>query len=114
METIGTLGIVFVLAFLSESLVEYIFGAPFNQIPKLTPYRWLLQYVALLVGVALAFAYQLDIIGLIAVSIGVTVLAPAWVGFILTGLAIGRGSEWLHKFLGKFLPNVGTARYPGA
>lgn len=49
------LAIAFALAFLCESMTEYIFGKPFDQIPDLHPYKWLLMYVSLIVGVLLAF-----------------------------------------------------------
>lgn len=84
------------LAFLCESMTEYLFGAVVAHTPKLEPFRWLLMYIALLAGVGLAFYYQLD---LIAIILGES--RP--VGFLLSGLVIGRGANFLHDFISRYI-----------
>ena len=85
------IGILVLLATLSEGLVEYIFG------------DWLhksyLKYITLVVGVALAWSLQLDLLRELA-----QVQAPYPVGYILTGLIMGRGSQYLHQFVSQYLP----------
>ena len=98
------LAIAFALAFLCESMTEYIFGKPFDQIPDLHPYKWLLMYVSLIVGVLLAFFYQLDMIAAIAEIAGGPIQI-SWVGFTLTGLGIGRGASFLHDFVTAYVIN---------
>lgn len=88
-------GIIFLLAFLVESFVEYFFGILTQKIAKLAPFSWLLIYLSAGVGVGLAFWYQFDFISLSGDFLGETI-AVSPVGMILTGLMIGRGSNYVH------------------
>lgn len=81
----------------TEGTVEYLLGTPFDKIPKLSPFRWLLMYVSLAVGIGLAFYYLLDIVALFG-------LATSWVGILLTGVIIGRGANFVSELWSKFLP----------
>ncbi|RJO64967.1 MAG: hypothetical protein C4540_02420 [Candidatus Omnitrophota bacterium] len=109
----GLLAIVFLLAFITESAVEYVFGTPFNKIPQLTPYKWLLMYIALLVGVGLTFFYKLDLIAMLSIWLlelfpgWIVVLglyqSGTWVGYIATGYAVGRGSVFVHDLASKYI-----------
>ncbi len=90
------------LAFMAESTTEYVFAswidllqAAHPDLAKVQP----LKYIALAVGLALAFAYSLD---LLREAFGV-VASPAWTGIMLTGLAVGRGANYLHDFAVKYL-----------
>jgi len=90
------------LAFMAESMTEYLFATWIDwlaekhpAVKKANP----LKYVAAVVGVLFAFAYALD---LIAAMLGATP-SPPWVGVVLTGLAIGRGSNYLHDFAKTYL-----------
>lgn len=102
MSPLVILAVTFALAFLTESLTEYLFGIPFDRLPKLKPYRWLLQYLAAGVGVSLSLYYVLDLIALIAQLAG-GVLPVTPVGMVLTGLIIGRGANYLNDFLVTYL-----------
>lgn len=86
------------LAFLSETMVEYIFGELFQQIGNWKPYSWLLKYIAAAVGIGLAFRYGIDLLTLIPET------PQTEVGIILSGLCIGRGANFIHQFIGKYLP----------
>lgn len=101
-ETLILLAVAFALAFLTESFVEYVFGIPMKKIPAAAPWVWTLNYVALAVGVGVAFYYRIDMISLIAQAAG-----GAWsstpVGIALTGMVIGRGSNFLSDFVTKYL-----------
>lgn len=79
------LALIFALAVLVEGLVEY-FGAP---IP--TAYK---RYVAALVGVALCIVYGADLLAIL----GFTASVP-YVGAALTGLIVGRGSNYLNDLV---------------
>lgn len=90
------------LAFICESMVEYIF-APFAVMAP-AKWKWIddyqpIKYVSLLVGVALALAYRLDIISEV---FGATAGWPV-TGQIITGLTIGRGSNYVHDFWSRYL-----------
>ena len=97
-----------ILAFLAESMVEYLFGTPMDHIPALKPYRWLLMYVAIGVGIFFTLYWKIDLLAIIANAVAkLTGVEFTWkvslVGQILSGLIIGRGSNYLHDFLLKFL-----------
>jgi hypothetical protein len=101
------LAVIFALAYLAESLTEYLFGIPFDKIPKLTPFKWTLMYLSAGVGVGMAVFYKLDLVSLLAevISEMVGVVSPipvTVVGFVLTGLGIGRGANWMHDFVSKY------------
>jgi hypothetical protein len=100
-EILQRLIIIFVLAFLVESFVEYVFGTPMDKIPKLKPYKWLLMYIALAAGIGLAFYYRLDMISLLPGGYQIT---P--VGIILSGLILGRGAVFTHQFVSQFFPSA--------
>ena len=100
--------VAFALAFLCESLVEYLLGTPMENIPVLKPWKWTLMYIAAFVGVGLALYWKIDLIAVVAN--GVAKMAgeqTSWlvspIGQILSGLIIGRGSNFLHDFLAKTL-----------
>jgi hypothetical protein len=99
---VGRFVLAFALAFIAESMSEYLFATWLELIEK----RWPaleeaqpMRYVSLLVGLALAFAYQLDIL---YEAFGYVAIWP-WVGMLITGLVIGRGSNYLHDFWSTYL-----------
>ena len=98
-ETVRLVAGIFALGFLTESMVEYLFGQAIDHFKKLEPLRWALMYVAAAVGVGLSFYYGLDLVSLIFEG------APSPVGIALTGLAIGRGANYLHQFVSTYLNN---------
>ena len=101
------LAVIFALAFLAESMTEYIVGPLFEKIEKWKPYKWVQAYVALIVGIGLAVFYKLDLIYLLSnvISEATGVQSPiqvSVVGFVLTGLGIGRGASYLHDFVSRY------------
>jgi hypothetical protein len=105
-----TIVIVLVTIFLSvliESLVEYFVAPVFNNFPKLEKFKWMQMYIAFGIAIASTFIYQLDLVSLLSkylakisaidFSFPVTIL-----GLILTGAAIGRGSNYLHDLVMKW------------
>jgi hypothetical protein len=101
----GTIAIIFLLAFLIESLVEAVLGTPFDKIPILTPWKWTLMYAALGVGVIGAHVYQFDLLVILSKYLG-TPIQITFFGVTLTGLAIGRGSNYLHDMVQKWFKPV--------
>ena len=102
MNPLATLSIVAFSAFLSEAAVEAVFGKPMDHIEKLTPYKWLLAYVAFAVGIALAFVYKFDLIYTISVWFD-SPLPITPLGIVLTGLGIGRGSNFINDLASRWL-----------
>lgn len=101
---------VFALAFLAESLTEYLFAGPLSaaRLPG-----DLIRYVAVVVGVVLAWAYDLDITRDV---LGLTP-RPAEMGVILSGVVLGRGASYVHDFYQSYLrpgdAQAGSARQEG-
>lgn len=103
MNPFAALAIAFALSFFAEGGTEYIFGTPMAKIEKLSPYTWLLMYVGLLAGVGMAWYYQIDLIAQIQIATqGAGSITP--LGVILTGIAVGRGANYLHQFVSQYLP----------
>jgi hypothetical protein len=113
-ETLAAITGILVLAALSEALVEYLFApivdarAPDETMqPEPSANRpavgldWralALRYVSVLIGVALCFVYQVDLLVYFNLS------SPwPWVGYLVTGILIGRGSNFVHDFAGRWL-----------
>ena len=103
---LGALGLILFLAFIAtEGIVEFFVGKPFEKVPRLTSYQWLLMYVSGGVGVALTIYYRLDIIAVLAQYLGVEpVIVPGTVGFVITGLLVGRGANYVHQVIDRFFP----------
>lgn len=81
------------LALIIERFTEWVVGTPFNKIPKLTPYKWTLMYVAGALGLVAALTFHIDLL----TTIG---LPSSLYGEILTGIALGGGSNLIHKLFG--------------
>lgn len=99
---VGRFVLALALAFIAESMSEYLFAPWLDVLKKRWP--WLeeakpMQYVALAMGLLLAFAYNLDII---FEAFGYTANWP-WIGVVVTGLAIGRGSNYVHDLWTRYL-----------
>lgn len=87
---------VFVLAFLAEGMTEYLFADLFD-LGGLD--RKYLKYVAAVVGVAMAVLYRLD---LLSAYFGLVAVHQA-VGWVLTGLVIGRGANYVHDLADRYI-----------
>jgi len=105
LATVVTLTAILVLAAVGEALVEHLVkpivdaadssGAP----PAGLDWRALvLRYISAALGVGLCLLYRADLLLLLQ-------LQPPWpwVGFVITGLLIGRGSNFVHDFATRWL-----------
>ena len=119
MNTVTTFAAIFVLATLAESIVEYLVKPlllpeePRPDDPKpvagdengdgelivIPPHTrgMLLRYVSALVGILLCIAYRADLLALV----GLITTTPL-VGYIITGIVIGRGANYLHDLVGRW------------
>ena len=106
MTTLGILAVILALAFLVETLVEATFSPLMDKIPTLTPYKWALMYIALAVGVGGAFVYRFDLVSILS---GFVQMDPQIqvgpFGQVITGLAIGKGSNYIQQFISQFFPS---------
>jgi|SRR3972149_1420110 len=105
------------LATVVESLTEALFGEPLSTIGNQTLLKWkpyILRYIAMAVGVGLSFHYTLDLVSLTwqllaeQLQMALPAISASSIGYILTGLGIGRGASWLHQLLKTILPNLGA------
>ena len=96
MDNVQIMLLALALAFLTESMVEYLFGQAVDHLPALAAWRWSLMYIAAIVGVFLAFYYRLDLLALIGG-------AATPVGYAFSGLIIGRGANYLHDFVSRYI-----------
>ena len=79
------LGIIF-LATLVEGMINYIFGDKNN--------TFYLKYMALILGVVLAIIYKVDILAMAGL-----VTEVSFVNYILSGMIIGRGSNYVNDLI---------------
>ena len=113
MPVLAILAVILFLSFLVEALVEYVFGQAAQHVPAIQPYQWLLMYVALVVGVLAAFVYRLDLVHLLAAFLddispgAIGAIPQTTLGIVLTGLAIGRGSNFIHDLVTRFFVKPG-------
>ena len=95
---------VFFLAFLAESMTTYFFadilGVLAARFKWIAAVEWL-RYVAGIVGIGLAISYKLDLPG---AYFDMTTTNPM-VGWILTGLVIGRGANFVHDLANRYIWN---------
>ena len=105
MNVFALLLIIFALAFLVETLVEFLFSDLIKLLlPKVQP-QLPMKFIAVASAIGLAFFYQFDLIYLLA-----KFLETDWMplqivsvpGMIITGAAIGKGSNYVHDFVQKF------------
>jgi hypothetical protein len=92
---------ILILAALTEALVEYLIAPLADNLtpPEQDHWRELgMRYIATMVAIALCFTYRADLFALLGI-----VSAWPWVGYLLTGLIIGRGANWVHDFAGRWL-----------
>lgn len=106
MTTPGILLVLLALAFFVETLVEFVFGTLFDKVPALTPYKWALMYIAIVVGIVGTFLYRIDLLAILGEQMKANPpIAVSWYGMGITGIAIGKGSNYLHQFISRFFPS---------
>jgi hypothetical protein len=96
---------ILLLAALTEGLVEYFLQPWLKPEGEDVP-TWrsmALRYSAAVVGIGLCLAYAVDILNLI----GLAGRIP-FVGEVLTGLLIGRGSNYVNDFIERWIRPITT------
>lgn len=103
MSSFTVLGVILGLAFMVETLAEFIFGDIFDKIPKLTPFKWCIKYIAVAFGVVGAFVYQFDLIYTLGNVLNAGVQQSAY-GVAITGVSIGKGANYIHQLISTYFP----------
>ena len=103
---LGALFLILFLAFLvTEGIVEYFLGQLFEKVEKLKPFSWTLMYVSAMAGIGLCIYYKLDLIALLSQYLVMEpAIASGPVGQVLTGIAVGRGANFINQLIAKFFP----------
>ena len=81
------------IAVVIETLVEFLVAPLLDRVGR----SWLLPYAACLFGIGFSFAYRLDILRAL---LGIVPVHPI-IGHLVTGLALGRGSNFVHDLFGR-------------
>ncbi len=118
MSVITIAMIILFLAFLAETLTELLFGTVANLLESIWPkleavlerpkFRTaMIQLFAIGVGIAGAFIYRFDVIYLLGQYLqefsGTPLLIPLTdFGIVITGVAIGKGSNYIHDLIKRF------------
>ena len=107
-EPLAAITGILVLATIAEALVEHLFAPILDaKEPNSTEpepeqvLNWpavALRYVSVLIGVALCIVYRVDLLACF------DLVSPwPWVGWVITGILIGRGSNFIHDFASRWL-----------
>ena len=105
-EPLAAITGILVLATIAEALVEHLFAplvdarAPDDTAPDaVLDWRALvLRYVSVFIGIVLCIVYRVDLLTYFDLS------SPwPWFGYAITGMLIGRGSNFIHDFAGRWL-----------
>lgn len=83
----------FLLATFVEGLITYLFGKSEGQ---QGPREWI-KYISMGMGVVMAMLYEVDILA----ATGLVAIHPL-IGYAVSGLIIGRGSNYLNDFVSVF------------
>lgn len=94
MELTALAGIIF-LAVVLEGTLTYIFN---SKDQEAEPREWI-KYVALLAGIGLAIVYKIDLPTLLGLKLNVLIM-----NYVISGIAIGRGSNYINDLAGLFKP----------
>lgn len=86
---------IFLLATLIEGLISYIFGSTGEV--GVQSGRSYVKYISLALGIGAAIAYRVDI----PAMVGLVSPLP-FVSYIVSGLIIGRGSNYLNDIISTF------------
>ncbi len=105
MNTVATVTAILILAAVAEALIEHLVKPIVDTVtetPRLDAvldWRALsLRYTAAALSVLLCFMYRADLLAILD-------LVPPWpwVGYLITGLLVGRGSNFVHDFATRWL-----------
>ena len=99
-QTFTTLGLLFFLAAFNESMVEFIFSNAISEMLKKIHYL-----IPMATGLLLALVFQVDLLKAIPGDI-MPSSYPAIASWIMSGLVIGRGSRWVHDYMGQWGSNI--------
>lgn len=94
------------LAYLLETGVESVIGEYIDLFVKNEKARLaILKSIPVVAGILIALFYKMDVVYLLADFVKADWLPlaqPSWVGMVMTGFGIGKGSSYLHDVFKKY------------
>lgn len=91
---IQSLTALFAMSIFIEGFIEFFISDPSVKQP------WL-KYVGLVIGVGVCLAYRLDVFAILGIVSPIASISN-YIGCVLTGVIIGRGSNYLNDFIATF------------
>jgi len=111
MSTLSVLGVILILAFLIETLIEFLFETIAGYFPNWAMpaqmRKSVIQTAAIVAGVGGAFLFHFDVLFLAGQFAELKDIPLTPYGMGLTGIAIGKGSNYIHQFIAQFFPAGG-------
>lgn len=111
MSTLAVLLIILLLAFLIETLIEFLFGTIAGFFPRWKPEpetrKSIIQLCAIGAGLAGAFLFHFDVLFLAGQEAELKDIPLTPYGMAITGIAIGKGSNYIHQIISRFFPAGG-------
>ena len=123
MDVVKILGIIYAISFLVETQAEFLFTWIVDLVLSRVPFKTeekrkiaktqVMHFIVVGVATSLCFYYQFDLIYLLskfAETNWQTLTAVHWPGIVMSGIAVGMGSVYLHGFIQRFFvkPNTVT------
>lgn len=108
MDAIWLIFLMFLAFMATEGTIEYFLGTLFDMIEKLKPHKWMLMYGSAFLGIGLAFYYKVDMVFILAQSLAIPDIPITPVGILLTGIALGRGANFVNDVWQRFFPTAGA------
>ena len=121
LHSLGLMVVTFVMAVVLaaaiEAIVEYFASPIFDNSQRLKPLKWIMMYVPIIPAVALAIYYKVDLIAFIGNGAAMLISPDGYepliqasvVGYVITGLLMSRGSNFVHQFVKDRLTDKTTA-----
>jgi len=98
MQVIGVWAAMIVVAAIIEAVLEYVFGIWWTPIPDPDKRKKILMAVGLFLGVIICIYYRIDVVYEMMAQVGFQVQTGI-IGYVISGLIAGRGSEFVHSFI---------------
>ena len=97
--------VLLLMSFVIERIVEIVFGIAMDKIPVLSPYKWVLTYIAMIVAVVGTLIYNLDLFYQMGLALNLPIPFSVY-GIVGTGIVVGGGSNLLNDIWSRFFPGA--------
>jgi hypothetical protein len=102
MAIIGVWAALLVVAAIIEAALEYVFGIWWQPWPDPDTRKKILMAIGAILGIFICVFYKIDVVYEMMSQVGYQVQTGI-VGYVISGLIAGRGSEFVHSFILLFI-----------